>query len=100
MPICRRNAPNASASGWRRTRILGSDGKPTLVFTFTTSSAVNGIIGQVVKQDYDFYWLHKVAGIGQPKPTSNGFGFNLVTAQPGSLGLSPGACQPDGDRSG
>jgi hypothetical protein len=65
---------------------LGGDGKPTLVFTFTTSAASNGIIGQVVQQGYDFYWLHKVAGIGQPKPTSNGFGLNLVTAQPGSLG--------------
>lgn len=65
---------------------LGSDGKPHLVFDFTTSAATNGLIGQVVQQGYDFYWLHKVAGIGQPKPTSNGFGLNLVTAQPGSLG--------------
>ncbi|HHY54489.1 MAG TPA: hypothetical protein GYA08_03540, partial [Chloroflexi bacterium] len=64
----------------------GSDGKPTLVFTFTTSAASNGLIGQVVQQGYDFYWLHKVAGIGQPKPRSNGFGLNLVTVQPGSLG--------------
>lgn len=64
----------------------GSDGKPTLVFSFTTSSASSGIIGQVVQQGYDFYWLHKVAGIGQPKPTSNGFGLNLVTAQAGNLG--------------
>ncbi len=64
----------------------GSDGKPTLIFTFTTSSATNGLLGQVVQQGYDFYWLHKVAGIGQPKPSSNGFGLNLVTAQAGSLG--------------
>jgi len=64
----------------------GSDGKPTLLFDFTTSSATNGLIGQVVQQGYDFYWLHKVAGIGQPKPTSNGFGLNLVTTQAGSLG--------------
>jgi hypothetical protein len=64
----------------------GSDGKPTLVFNFTTSAATNGIIGQVVQQGYDFYWLHKVAGIGQPKLASNGFGLNLVTAQSGSLG--------------
>ncbi len=65
---------------------VGSDGKPTLVFDFTTSAASNGIIGQVVQQGYDFFWLHKVAGIGQPKPTSNGFGLNLVTAQAGNLG--------------
>jgi len=61
-------------------------GKPTLVFTFTTSTATNGLIGQVVQQGYDFYWLHKVAGIGQPKATSSGVGLNLVTAQTGSLG--------------
>ena len=66
--------------------LLGSDGKPTLVFSFTTSSATNGLIGQVVTQDYGFYWLHKVAGIGQPKPTSNGFGINLVSTQSGNLG--------------
>lgn len=64
---------------------LGSDGKPTLRFTFSASSATNGLIGQVVKQGYDFYWLHKVAGIGQPKPTNTGVGLNLVTAQSGSL---------------
>jgi len=65
---------------------LGSDGKPTLDFNFGTSTAINGIISRVVTQDYGFVWLHKVGGIGQPKPTSNGFGINLVTAQPGSLG--------------
>lgn len=65
---------------------VGSDGKPTLVFTFAASAAINGLIGQVVKQGYDFYWLHKVAGIGQPKPTNTGVGLNLVTAQTGSLG--------------
>jgi hypothetical protein len=65
---------------------LGSDGKPTLRFTFSASAATNGLIGQVVKQGYDFYWLHKVAGIGQPKATNTGVGLNLVTAQAGSLG--------------
>jgi len=65
---------------------IGSDGKPQLVFKFTTSAATNGLIGQVVQQGYDFYWLHKVAGIGQPKPTSNGFGLNMVTEQGGELG--------------
>ncbi|MEZ4672817.1 MAG: hypothetical protein R2932_01060 [Caldilineaceae bacterium] len=55
-------------------------------FNFVTSSAKNGIIGRVVTQDYGFVWLHKVGGVGQPKPTNNGFGINLVTDQPGSLG--------------
>lgn len=66
--------------------LLGSDGKPTLIFNFATSSAVNGIISRAVSQDYGFVWLHTVGGIGQPKATSNGFGVNLVTGQPGSLG--------------
>ena len=66
--------------------IVGSDGKPTLVFDFTTSTAVNGLIGQVVTQDYGFYWLHKLGGNGQPKLTSNGFGINLVSSQSGDLG--------------
>lgn len=66
--------------------LLGGDGKPTLVFSYTTSSATKGIISQVVTQDYGFYWLHKVGGVGQPKPTSNGFGVNLVSAQRGDLG--------------
>lgn len=65
---------------------VGSDGKPTLVFTFTTSGVSDGLLGQVVQQDYDYFWLHKVAGIGQPKPASNGFGLNLTTDQPGNLG--------------
>jgi hypothetical protein len=66
--------------------IAGSDGKPVLSFEFTASAAPNGLLGQVVQQGYDFYWLHKVAGIGQPKPASNGFGLNLLTDQSGSLG--------------
>jgi hypothetical protein len=66
--------------------LKGADGKTVLVFNFTTSSATNGLIGQVVTQGYDFFWLHKVAGNGQPKPTSKGFGLNLVTAQGGNLG--------------
>jgi hypothetical protein len=64
---------------------VGSDGKPQLVFKYTASSGTNGLIGQVVQQGYDYYWLHKVAGIGQPKQASNGFGLNIVTEQTGSL---------------
>jgi len=65
---------------------LGNDGKPTLVFSFTLSTDTKGIMRQVVQQGYDFYWLHKVAGIGQPKPGNTGLGVNLVTAQSGALG--------------
>lgn len=64
----------------------GADGKPVLIFTFATSSATNGLMSQVVTQGYDFFWLHKVAGNGQPKPSSRGVGLNLVTAQSGNLG--------------
>jgi hypothetical protein len=66
--------------------VLNSDGKPSLVFDFSTSSASNGLISQVVTQDYGYYWLHKVAGIGQPKAGNNGFGVNLVSEQRGDLG--------------
>ncbi len=65
---------------------LGSDGKPSLAFTFAIPSATNGLVGQVVTQDYAYYWLHKVAGIGQPKANSNGLGLNLVSSQTGDLG--------------
>ena len=65
---------------------IGSDGKAQLVFKFAAAAAPNGLIGQVVPQGYDFYWLHKVAGIGQPKLTSNGLGLNMVTEQAGELG--------------
>jgi hypothetical protein len=66
---------------------LGSDGKPTLVFSFTLTADPNGILKSVLQQGFDYYWLHKVAGIGQPKLSSNGFGINLVTAQAGNLGF-------------
>lgn len=71
---------------WVTQNTKGGGSKPILEFTFSTSAASNGLLSQVVQQGYDFYWLHKVAGIGQPKPTSNGFGLNLVTAQTGNLG--------------
>jgi hypothetical protein len=65
---------------------LDRNGKPVLSFNFAASAATNGILGQVVQQGYDYYWLHKAAGIGQPKPANNGLGLNLVTAQTGALG--------------
>ena len=65
---------------------LGSDGKPTLIFSFTLTSDAKGILSNVIQQDFDKFWLHKVGGIGQPKPTSNGLGLNLLTSQTGDLG--------------
>ena len=63
----------------------GTDGKPVLVFSISTSPADNGVFSNVIAQGYDRFWLHKVAGIGQPKPASNGFGMNLITSEAGGL---------------
>jgi hypothetical protein len=57
--------------------------KPTLVFSFATSPADNGIFSNVIGQFFDRFWLHKVAGVGSPTPTSNGFGVNVITAETG-----------------
>ena len=65
---------------------IGTDGKPVLTFDFAVSSASEGLISQVVTQDYGYFWLHKVAGIGQPKFSSSGFGLNLVSEQSADLG--------------
>ena len=65
---------------------LDNSGNPVLSFDFALSADTKGVISQIVQQGYDFYWLHKVAGIGQPKPSNNGLGLNLLTAQPGELG--------------
>jgi hypothetical protein len=59
----------------------GSDGKPQLVFDFTTSEARNGIFSNVIQQGYDLYWLHKLAGVGEPRPANTGISINLVTEQ-------------------
>jgi len=64
-----------------------SDGKLVLAFDFNTSPESKAVIGQLVQQGYDFYWLHKVGGIGQPKPSNQGLGLNLVTSQTGNLGF-------------
>jgi hypothetical protein len=64
----------------------GTDGQLVLNFTFSTSLVSNGIFGQVIQQGYDRFWLHKLAGIGNPKPGNTEFGLNLRTAQTGALG--------------
>jgi len=63
----------------------GTDGKPVLVFSISTSPADNGVFSNVIAQGYDRFWLHRVAGMGQPKPANTGFGMNLVTSEAGGL---------------
>ncbi len=64
----------------------GPDGQPMLAFDFSTSLVDNGIFSQVILQGYDQFWLHKIGGLGQPKPSNTGMGINLKTAQTGTLG--------------
>ena len=85
--------PAAEAERTRRFRawvadhtVAGGNGKPQLVFNFTTSAAENGIFSNVIQEGFDRYWLHKLAGVGAPKPANTGVGVNLVSAQPGNLG--------------
>lgn len=54
-----------------------------LRFTFTTSLLNGGVFSNVIQQGYDRYWLLKLAGIGDPKPSSTGLSINLLTAQNG-----------------
>jgi hypothetical protein len=68
---------------WAAAHIKTVGGKPTLVFSFPTSAADNGVFANVIGQFYDRFWLHKVAGVGEPMPVSNGLGLNVVTAQTG-----------------
>lgn len=64
---------------------IGSNGKPVLDFTFVIPAATDGLVSQMVQQDYDYFWLHKMAGIGQPKLGSNGLGVNIDTEQTGEF---------------
>lgn len=64
---------------------IGTNGKPVLSFKFTTSIAGKGIFSNVIQEGYDRFWLHKLAGIGQPKAGNIGFGMNLISAQAGNL---------------
>ena len=43
----------------------GTNGKPVLAFSFTTSIVDNGIFSNVIQQGFDRFWLHKLGGIGQ-----------------------------------
>ncbi len=88
----RLSGPAADAERTRRFRdwvaqntVRGTDGKPVLYFTFSTSIVENGIFSNVIQQGFDRFWLFKIGGIGQPKPTSNGMSLNVVTDQAGSL---------------
>jgi hypothetical protein len=63
--------------------VTGSDGKDVLRFSFPTSLVEGGLFSRLIQQNYDGYWLHKLSGIGEPKPTSNGVSLNLVTTETG-----------------
>ena len=56
-----------------------------LTFNFTTSAVGNGLFSNVLLQGFDRFWLHKLAGIGQPKAGNVGFGINLASAQAANL---------------
>jgi hypothetical protein len=58
-------------------------GDPVLRFSFGTSLLEGGLVSNVILQNYDSYWLHKLAGIGEPLPGNNGVSVNLVTDQAG-----------------
>lgn len=86
------SGPDAEAERIRRFREWvaentqrGTDGKPVLNFNFTTSIVENGIFSNVIQQGFQRFWLFKIGGIGQPKPTSNGVTMNLVSNQTGTL---------------
>ncbi len=59
------------------------DGSDVLVFSFPTSLNEGGLFSRLIQQNYDGYWLHKLSGIGEPKPTNNGVSVNLVTDETG-----------------
>ncbi|MCW5880290.1 MAG: hypothetical protein KIS91_05070 [Anaerolineae bacterium] len=71
----------------RQNTTTGAGGKPVLTFTFGSSIADGGLFSKVIPpDDYEHFWLHKLSGLGQPKPTNTGLGINLLTTEPGSLG--------------
>ena len=59
------------------------DGKPVLRFSLTTSLLDGGVFSNVIQQGFDRYWLLKMAGIGDPKPSSTGLSVNLLTDENG-----------------
>ena len=67
---------------WVADRLGYEGGNQVLRFNFTTSSDTKGILSNVKPQGYDYYWLHKVAGIGLPLAGNTGTGINLVSDQP------------------
>jgi hypothetical protein len=68
--------------------VTGSDDKDVLRFSFPTSLNEGGLFSRLIQQNYDGYWLHKLSGIGEPKPTSNGISLNLVSTQTVTPSLS------------
>ncbi|MFN8471150.1 MAG: hypothetical protein U0822_02925 [Anaerolineae bacterium] len=71
----------------RQNTTIGANGKPALTFTFSSSIGNGGMFSRVVPpDDYQHFWLHKLSGLGQPKPTNTGLGINLLTGQADTLG--------------
>jgi hypothetical protein len=71
---------------WVAENSVDLDGDGTddeLRFSFETSLLDGGLFSQMLRPSYDEYWLLKLSGIGEPKPTNNGVSVNLVTAQTG-----------------
>lgn len=58
-------------------------GKPVLRFTFATSLLEDGLLSDVILENYDSFWLHKVAGFDYPVLGNNGVSINLVTEEQG-----------------
>jgi hypothetical protein len=69
--------------------IKGTDGKNVLRFTLSTSVVDKSIFSSVIQQGYERFWLHKMGGIGRPKPDNKGLSVLLLSEQPitGSQGL-------------
>lgn len=67
---------------WVTDRLDDEGGSQVISFTFTTSSDTKGILSNVKRQGYDYYWLHKMAGVGLPLAGNTGTGLNLVSDQP------------------
>jgi hypothetical protein len=63
-----------------------SDGKPVLIFDFTTSVANGGIFSNVIRQGYDRFWLHQNGEVR----------INLTTDQPANLAYRRVVISEDG----
>ncbi|MCB0112408.1 MAG: hypothetical protein KDE53_41070, partial [Caldilineaceae bacterium] len=86
------NNPNVRAERVKRFRewaakhtVQDEGGKPVLRFSFSSSIADGGILSRALNQSYDEIWLHRIAGVGVPKPDSTGLWIQLQTEQAAAL---------------